>query len=243
MSPGTPKLPPPVDCGARHTLETVHVGTFAGGDAATEVPPPAGGQAQQKAYADCTTAANNWVGGDWRTGRIGLDLVLPTPTQWGAGGRWYRCDLIEFADLDSYTVAARTGSLKGALTGARPLALGCFKVTTKVQDIDSMAAVDCATAHNSEFAGVWQAPPGTYPDAAQREKLQLDGCRSVIAAYTGVPNDDKVRYRVGQITYGFGKADWDLGNRGARCYIWMQNKNFTTSLKGAGVGALPINAV
>jgi hypothetical protein len=134
--------------------------------------------------------------------------------------------------------------MKGSLAGTQPLALGCFKVTTKAQDIDTMAGSDCATGHNSEFAGVWEAPPGAYPtDANQREKAQLDGCRTVIASFTGVPNDDKLRYRVGQITYGFGKQAWDLGNRGARCYIWMENKNFTSSLKGVGVGSLPINAV
>jgi hypothetical protein len=63
----------------------------------------------------------------------------------------------------------------------------------------------------------------------------------VVAAFAGVPDDDKVRYRIGQITYGFGKADWDLGNRGARCYIWLENKTFTSSMRGAGPGALPIN--
>jgi hypothetical protein len=244
VSPGMSKLPPSAPCDGQHTLETVHVGFFNGADAATDVPPPDGGPAQQRAYADCTKAANAWVGGDWRTGRIGLDLAVPAPTQWEAGGRWYRCDLVEFKDLDAFTVVSRTGSMKGSLTGARPLALGCFKANTKGQDIDTMAGSDCASAHNSEFAGVWEAPPGVYPaDAGQREKLQLDGCRGVIASFTGVPNDDKVRYRVGQITFGFGKRDWDLGNRGARCYIWMENKNFTTSLKGAGVGPLPINAV
>jgi hypothetical protein len=243
-SPGTAKLPLPVDCAARHSVETARVGMFAGADAAADVPPPDGGPAQQRAYADCTKAANDWIGGDWRTGRVGLDLIVPTSAQWDAGGRWYRCDLVEFKDLDSYNVVSRTGSMKGSLAGTPPLALGCFKVTTKAQDIDAMAGSDCATAHNSEFAGVWEAPSGAYPtDANQREKAQLDGCRTVIASFTGVPNDDKLRYRVGQITYGFGKQAWDLGNRGARCYIWMENKSFATSLKGVGVGSLPINAV
>jgi hypothetical protein len=243
-SPGASKLPPAVECGARHTVETVHVGIFTGGDAATDSPPPDGGPVQQRAYADCTKTANDWVGGDWRTGRVGVDLVVPTSVQWDAGGRWYRCDLVEFKDLDSYNVVSRTGSMKGALVGPQSLALGCFKVTLKGQDLDAMTATDCATVHNSEFAGLWEAPPAGYPaDANQREKMQLDGCRGVIASFTGIPNDDKLRYRVGQITYGFGKADWELGNRGARCYIWMESKNFTSSLKGVGVGALPINAV
>jgi hypothetical protein len=243
-TPGASTLPPVVDCGGPHTLETVQVGLFAGADAAAEMPPSDGGPAQQRAYAECVKAAIDWLGSDWRTGRIGLDLVVPTSTQWDAGGRWYRCDVVEFADLDSYRVVSRTGSMKGALAGARPLALGCFKVTTKGQDIDTVVASDCAAPHNSEFAGVWDAPPGAFPaDPNQRQTAQLAGCRGVIASFAGVPNDDKLRYRVGQITFGFTKADWDLGNRGARCYIWMDNKNFTSSLKGAGVRSLPINAV
>jgi hypothetical protein len=241
-SRGMATPPPIVDCSAKHTLETVRVGTFTGADAAGDGPPPDGGPARQRAYADCATFARQYLGGDWRAARTGLDLVVPTATQWAAGGRWYHCDVVEFADLDSYRVVGRAGGMKGALSGPRSLALGCFNVTTKGQDIGSMAATDCATTHNSEFAGVWEAPPGPYPaDASQREKAQLDGCRAVVAAFAGVPDDDKVRYRIGQITYGFGKADWDLGNRGARCYIWLENKTFTSSMRGAGPGALPIN--
>jgi hypothetical protein len=241
-SANTAKLPPPVDCGTEHDVETIHVGMFTGDVAAADAPPPEGGPAQQSAYADCGKAARDFLGDDWRTGRIGLDLVVPTSGQWDAEGRWYRCDLVEFEDLDSYNVAGRVGSLQGTLTGARPVGLGCFKVSTKGQDVDTMAAVDCATAHNAEFAGIWDAPPGPYPaDGAQEEKVQLDGCRGVIASFAHIPNDDKFRYRVGQVTYGFGKADWDLGNRGVRCYVWMDNKTFTKSLRGVGTGGLPIN--
>jgi hypothetical protein len=238
-APGQATLPSPVDCASRHTLETIHVGTFA----AAAAPPGDGDPALRRAYTDCSDSARRYLGGDWRTARTGLELVVPTAAQWTGGARWYRCDAVEFAELDSYRVVAREGSLKGGLSGPRPLALGCFNVTAKGQDVGAMAPVDCATAHNGEFVGVWEAPAGPYPaDAHQLEQARLDGCRGVIATYTGVPDDDKVRYRVGQITYGFGKADWDLGNRGARCYLWMENKTFTSSLKGAGPRALPINS-
>jgi hypothetical protein len=95
---------------------------------------------------------------------------------------------------------------------------------------------------DTDFAGVWEAPPGAYPaDAGERDKIRLDGCRGVIASFAGIPNDDNLRYRVGLITYSFGKAEWDLGNRGVHCFIWMGNKTFTKSLKGAGTADLPIN--
>jgi hypothetical protein len=239
---GGSKLPPAVDCGVSHNVETIHVGTFTGDDATKDTPPPEGGPGQQQAYADCAKTAHTLVGDDWRTGRVGLALVAPTAAQWDAEARWYRCDMVEFKDLDSYDVATRTGSVKDALTGARPLALTCFKVATKGDAVDTMGAVDCGTGHNSEFAGIWEAPAGAYlTDVTQREKTQLDGCKSVIASFAGIPNDDKIRYRVGQITYGFGKGDWDIGNRGVRCYIWMDSKSFTKSLRGVGTGGLPIN--
>jgi Septum formation len=241
-SPGETRLPSPVDCTVSHNLETFHVGAFTGGDASADDPPPDGGPAQQQAYADCSAAARTFLGDDWRTGRLGLDLVVPTAVQWEAEARWYRCDLVEFKDLDSYGVADRTGSVKDTLAGARPLGLGCFQVTTKSSAVDSMAAVDCGTGHNGEFAGIWDAPAGDYPtDPSAREKTQLDGCRGVIAGFAGIPNDDKFRYRVGQITYGFGKADWQLGNRGVRCYIWMDSKTVNRSLRGVGTAGLPIN--
>ena len=240
--PGVSKLPDAVPCERAHNLETIHIGMFAGEDATRDAPPPGGGPAQQKAYAECAGAARDYLGGDWRDGRIELDVVVPTSAQWEAEARWFRCDLVEILDLDANGVVARTSSLKGALTGDRPLALTCFQVTAKSEDIDTVLPVACGAAHNSEYTGTWEAPAGAYPaDDAAREKFQLDGCRGVVARYTGVPNDDKFRYRVGQITFGFGKAAWDLGNRGARCYLWMSDKSYTKSLKGAGTGGLPIN--
>jgi hypothetical protein len=242
VSPGAAKLPGPVDCATPHNLETIHVGTFTGEVAAGDTVPPEGSAPRQQAYEDCTRATRDLTGGDWRAGRIGLDLVLPTAGQWEAEARWYRCDLVEFKDLESYDVATRTGSLKGGLAGDRPVALGCFNVATKGDAVDTMQAADCATGHNAEFAGVWEAPAGTYPsDPGKREQAQIDGCRKVVASFAGIADDDKFRYRVGQITYGFGKADWDLGNRGVRCYIWMEGKSFTRSLKGTGPNGLPIN--
>jgi len=240
--PGVSKLPDAVPCERAHNLETIHIGTFTGEDATRDAPPPGGGPAQQKAYAECAGAARDYLGGDWRDGRIDLDVVVPTSAQWEAEARWFRCDLLEINDFDSWGVTHRTATIRGGLTGDRPLALTCFQVTAKSEDIDKVQPMACGAAHNSEYTGTWEAPPGTYPaDDAAREKLQLDGCRGVVARYTGVPNDDKFRYRVGQITFGFGKAAWDLGNRGARCYLWMSDKSYTKSLKGAGTGGLPIN--
>lgn len=236
------KLPLPVSCDDNHNLETVHVGAFTGADTATETPPPDGGPAQQKAYADCTGAARAFLGDDWRTGRVELVMTVPTDVQWGADARWYRCDLVQLGDLETYQIDSRQGSLRGALTGGRPVALTCFSARTSGNSVESMVAADCTARHNVEFAGVWTAPPGAYPDSdADRDKADLAGCKAVIATFARVPDDDRLQYRVGQLSDGFGEDEWAVGNRGVRCYIWMDTKPLTHSVRGVGPSGLPIN--
>jgi hypothetical protein len=167
---------------------------------------------------------------------------VPISQQWEAGARWYRCDVQEYKDLQDYQVLDRTTSLKGGLVGSADLKLGCMTITeTSAQEIDKILPVACSSAHNGEFAGVWDAPDGAYPtDANARKTANLNGCRAIVAAYAGIPNDSNFTYRTGQVATPFNKASWELGNRGVRCYIWL-NKNVSNSLKGVGTGGLPIN--
>ena len=212
------------------------------GDAAQRTsPPPSGGPDRRTAFGLCSTQAKDYLGGDWRTGRMELFLVLPSELHWDAGARWYRCDIVEYRDLEDFAVVDRNGSMKGGLLGASDLKLGCATVTASGDSIDKVLPIACSTAHNGEFTGVYDHPDGEYPtDATARSKANLDGCRAVVAAYTGVPNDKDFQYRAGQVASPFSKAAWEIGNRGVRCYVWTP-KTFTTSLKGAGVGGLPIN--
>jgi hypothetical protein len=239
--PDVTKWPPSVKCTESHTIETVHVGMFTGDDASRTSVPPGGGPGRRKAYEDCAATTKTFLGDDWRTGRDELFLSTPTDTQWEAGARFYRCDLVEYKDLDSFEIVNRSSSMEGALGGSKQLGLFCFAATEKSGSIDTMVAVDCAAAHNSEFSGVWEAPDQTFPDdATARRNLELAGCKGVTAAFAGIPNDGNFQYRTGQITFPFTKADWELGNRGVRCYLWL-NKNANRSLKGAGTTGLPIN--
>jgi hypothetical protein len=235
------RWPPSVACTENHTVETLHVGAFSGEDAQRTSPPPVGGPGRRKAYEECAASAKTVLGDDWRTGRLEVFVVTPMATQWEGGARWFRCDVVEYNNLDDFEVVPRGESLQGALTGARKLGLGCFNATEKNGDIDTMVPIDCTAAHNTEYTGVWDAPDGPYPDdAGARNKVHLAGCRAVTAAYAGIPNDSNFQYRTGQITFPFTKADWEQGNRGVRCYLWL-NKNVSRSLKGAGVAGLPIN--
>jgi hypothetical protein len=237
------KWPAPVDCTSSHNVELIHVGQFTGSDADnTSGAPASGSSGRRKAYEECAEKAKEFLGADWREGRLELTLDVPIPQQWEAGARWYRCDLQEYKDLEDYAVATRFTSLKGALSGDKSEPrIGCLTITEAGSEIDKMLPIACTSPHNGEFAGVWEAPDGTYnPDAAARRAANLAGCRGVVSAYAGIPNDSNFTYRTGQVTTPFNKASWELGNRGVRCYIWL-NKNVSNSLKGVGTGGLPIN--
>jgi hypothetical protein len=234
------KWPEPVDCTAKHTVETAYVGTFSGADGDASSPPSAGSKGRRTAYEKCAEEAKGYLGDDWRAGRLDLFVVLPIALHWQAGARWYRCDLMEYKDLDDYEVVPRTASLKGGLSGDRPVGLGCFTVTVDSSNrVDRMTPITCDRSHTAEFAGVFDLPDTPYPtDAAALSKARLDGCGPVVAAYAGVPNDGDLSYRIGWIAIAFSQIEWELGNRGVRCY-GNKAKAFTGSIKGVGPAGLP----
>jgi hypothetical protein len=237
------KWPEATDCTKSHNVELIYVGQFSDADADSSSGPPACGRpGPRPADETCASQAQTYLGADWRSGRLELTLDVPISQQWEAGARWYRCDMQEYKDLQNYEVLDRTTSLKGGLVGSADLKLGCMTITeTSAQEIDKILPVACSSAHNGEFAGVWDAPDGAYPtDANARKTANLNGCRAVVASYAGIPNDSNFTYRTGQVATPFNKASWELGNRGVRCYIWL-NKNVSNSLKGVGTGGLPIN--
>ncbi len=236
------KWPASVECASGHTVETIHVGEFTGDDASRNSPPPSGGAGRRKAYEECASQAKTYLGADWRTARLDLFLVTPISLHWEGGARWFRCDLVEYKDLDGFEIVSRTASLEGALSAGKDLGLGCFQATEKSGSIDTMVAAACTSAHNSEFTGIFDAPDGAYqPDSDARGKRDLEGCRKITAGYIGIPNDSNFQFRVGQITFPFGRDDWELGNRGVRCYLWITSRTLTASGKGAGAGGFPIN--
>jgi hypothetical protein len=234
------KWPAPVECNTTHTVETSYVGTFTGADAERSSPPSAGSTGRRTAYEKCAEETKGYLGGDWRTGRLDLYVVLPISLHWQGGARWFRCDLMEYKDLNDYEVALRTTSLKGDLGGDRKTALGCVTVTLKAnQQVDRVTAAACDSQHNGEFAGVFDHPDGPYPtDAAAASKARLDGCAQVVATYAGVPNDADLTYRIGWYAAGFGEYSWNEGNRGVRCY-GISADTLTRAIKGVGPSGLP----
>ena len=102
-----------------------------------------------------------------------------------------------------------------------------------------MAPAECTKAHNAEFAGVFGAPDVAYPKTEQeRDTLAFNGCQGVIATFANLPNDGNFKFRTGMIITPYSQDEWEQGNRGVRCHMWLE-KNVTRSMKGAGPAVLP----
>ncbi|MDQ7907989.1 septum formation family protein [Phytohabitans sp. ZYX-F-186] len=232
----------PLDCGVDHHYETVFVGEFTGSEKDATAPPETGTPAARKAYDECNTKVNEYVGADWRGGRLKLFIYFPAKEAWEGGSRWFRCDVAEVLSLDSDEISRRSGSLKDILKASFPVAFGCFRavLTSNREEISAMNAVTCGTAHGAEFAGVWTAPEGSYADFEKNTQRAHDGCRVVIAKWAKVPNDGNLKYRTGTIIYFPDEDEWADGNRGVQCFLWISDQDLRRSMKGAGPGALRI---
>lgn len=233
----------PVDCAQPHLLETVHVGTFPKKVAARDEPPGPGSGALRAAYRECQEEAAEVLGADFRHGRLWLGVAVPSEAGWEGGARWFRCDLQETAEVYGEPVS-REGSLTGALGDARDpdLALGCFTVDVDDGDVQEMKQVPCDQTHQAEFVGVYHFSSDEYPEISdsQTEGLVHDGCREQVAEYVDVPVDNNLVFRTGTIVDWMSEQDWQAGDRGFRCYLWLPDRDLTESLAGGGTEALPI---
>ncbi|MGB2570697.1 septum formation family protein [Micromonospora citrea] len=230
----------PVDCARPHRTETMHVGTLTGAHAKPTTPPASGTPALRAARAECDREVRRAVGGDWRAGRLGLAVVLPSPAAWTGGARWFRCDLSEIRGLDEPGVVPRTGSLRGALKGDGDLRLGCFDPTVAGGAVEAMVPVPCTARHHAEFVGVWQAEGLSHAQLSRGDERVHRGCLRLLARYTGVPDDGTVRFRAGSIFYHPREREWRDGNHGVQCFLWLDDRALTRSLKGAGTRGLPL---
>ncbi|MEH0938415.1 septum formation family protein [Micromonospora psammae] len=230
----------PVDCAGPHRAETLHVGTLTGAAAAGAAPPPVGSAGMLAARGECDREIRRAVGGDWRSARLGLAVVFPSPPAWTGGARWFRCDLTEIRSIDEPGARTRTGSLRGALTGDTDLRLRCFNPKVRGDDVEAMVPASCAARHHAEFVGVWQAPELSWSELARGGTRVHRGCAALVARYTGVPNDGNLRFRAGSIFYHPLEREWRSGNRGVQCFVWVADRTLTRSVKGVGPKGLPI---
>jgi hypothetical protein len=228
----------PIDCTKSHQTETVHVGTLRGEHAEGSTPPTAGSPAVAAAYTECEQAARSYLGDDWRAGQMWLGIALPSSKGWGGGARWFRCDMVETTPDDDDDVdkgVARTASLKDGLRGERPVGLGCARMTSGSDaTIEETTPVECKRTHNAEFVGVYVPPAGPYTTLTRsRWASYYASCRGLIAEYVGISVSTATR-TAGVVAFPYSQAEWERGNRGVRCYLWLDKTNTSKSVKGAG---------
>ncbi|MFF5181120.1 septum formation family protein [Micromonospora sp. NPDC000316] len=231
----------PMECGESHRVETMYVGTLTGPGAERSTPPPPGSVGMRAARDACEAEVGKALGADRRTGRLTLTVVLPSAPAWAGGARWYRCDVSEIASIDDSAVDLRTGSLRGALTGAAPLAYRCFNPKLVKDKVEEMVSVSCTAKHHAEFVGIWEAPDISYAEFKRTSKRTHKACRSLIAKFAKVPDNSDLDYRAGTIFYQPYEEDWKNGNRGVQCFLWISDRNLTRSMKNAGNKGLPVN--
>lgn len=232
----------PIDCAEEHVTEIVHVGEFTGAAADRATPPEPASQEWREAFAACEDGAADYLGADYRSARLWLGVVVPSTQAWEGGARWLRCDVLQYEGAIEFD-STRTGSLAGALADeASPLRLGCFEVAATEDDIERMEPVGCDDPHHAEFVGVWHAPEGEYlsgEDADTADQVHA-GCRETVAEYVDLPVDGDLEFRTGTIADWMDEQDWNNGDRGFRCYLWLNGEEITESLRGAGTDAMPV---
>lgn len=238
----------PIECERGHALEVVLVGTVDGSAAQAAEPPAAGSEAFQAAYAACSTAVSDYVGGDWHTGMLGIDVQVPNRDQWREGRRAYVCTV--FTSTNAMGVMSLTSaSLKGSLAGSAPQAIRCLAVNgTKAADgwwdrVYALAQIDCAKPHGAEFVGTVQlAAGGALPAEEVLEDWSVDRCNALIAKYLGITADRfEDRADIGVFWDVMDQNRWNSGDRHRRCFaLFYPGKNVRASIKGLGTKALPV---
>lgn len=227
----------PLNCAESHAFETVFIGQFTGDAANAASPPEADSTGMSAAWGECDAKTTEFLGGQWRDGRIWFGVSVPSNGNWEGGARWFRCEVMASADRFGEKPEKRTASLKGIFAAAHELKYGCY-----VRPEDENAewqTVDCGTKHNIEYVG-------SFPATTERDKIKEEDdsyhikCRSLIAAYAGVPDDGNMKYRVGTYLSWRNDEYWDAGDKWVRCHLWTSTRMLTASVKGGGTKALPI---
>ncbi len=228
-----------VPCTQSHRIETIAVDTFPDSLAGKPAHPAEGSADLVPLYQSCSSKAATFLGGEWQTGYVSVQLAVPTDNAWKAGARWYACDVLAVSrDIDA-TYVESTGTAKGGLSGSAPLARTCEIVTDAADHsgITGATAIDCAQPHNAEFAGLYTLSDSRYPaDDDTRVRESNSGCEKIFGAFVGIPygTSDYLGFYEFEIT----KDEWDLGIRTETCFMVGYDKNegvtdrFTGSVHG-----------
>ena len=220
----------PVPCTAAHMTETAAVT-----DLGSSVTLAAAGA---RAFTACSRQASSFLGGDWRTGWVVLQPVLPSREAWSGGARWVRCDVAETSPVDGALVR-RSGSMRATVKSAGKLRMACANPTISHDTVTEMHPVACGSAHTAEFAGLFATKRAKSAQLTSDELA--DGCDTAIARFTALKDDGTLPSRVGWLGFPPDDTAWTMGDRAIRCFLWLNGERMTGSYRNAGPGKLKIH--
>jgi len=242
LDPGS--LESVANCTTDHAVELAHVGQVAGAEASAASTPAPDGEAGKAAYAECVSKSREYLGAEWQSARVQLLVQFPSETQWDAGARFYRCDLIEVAD-EAGKMVSRSESLRDGLRAEKPVALVCANDFGDDEDsVDGVDFVACTAKHTAEFSGIFTISPANrpFPEQDDLSKIILDGCEELAAKYLGLSNTD-IPEGLGWFSMGSSEEDWSQGNQSVRCYVGVFDRNRPirggATIKGLGNKPIP----
>ncbi|MBB5870755.1 hypothetical protein F4553_004134 [Allocatelliglobosispora scoriae] len=219
----------PIACTDEHKTEVVHVGTFP--ESVRNVP-SRGGPELLAALAECDAKSTAFLGGHWQDGKLWIGVSMPSSEAWISGTRWFRCEVVQLDDLYGDAVS-RKSSLKDALKTDASVKIGCQNYKSGA----GFTPIACTSKHNAEYAGSYF---GAKSYAALKNKQAMwDACYKIIAKWANV-SASTVKYRTGIVTSYPSQAEWNEGDHAVRCWLWLDRKTVTKSMKGAGSKGLPM---
>lgn len=230
----------PIGCDQPHRAETVYIGEFSGEADGRAAPPSPGSTEWRAAFQQCEQGAAEFLGADFRYGRLRLTVTVPSAEAWNGGARWLRCDVSEVDDGDA--VVERQGSLAAVLETRTELSYACSNADLDENDnVNELIPVDCDEPHDTEFVGVFQvADDVSYPFGQDVWDDQVHpGCRELVGDFADV-RQDRVEFVTGTIGVPPTGEDFDNGDRGVRCHLWLDgDRDVSESLEGRGEDAFP----
>jgi hypothetical protein len=199
-----------VPCDQPHTAQTYAVESLPDrfADASYDDPDVAA-----YAYRTCSRGFIEFTGADES---LAMRTILswawyrPGKDAWGAGARWYRCDVIGGGD-QSRTLVDLPTTTKGLLLG-RPK--DAWMVCAQGATVSGSVKVPCSERHNwRAVTTIVLGDAGTaYPGDHAVQIRTRDFCSKSVGAWLDYPVDYDFGYS------WFHRAEWDAGNRRSVCW-------------------------
>ena len=235
-----------VSCSQPHTMEIAAVKTWTGAAASRSDVPADPDPDFAAARTACVQAVNDYIGGDYRSGKVFMRVGTPDARQWAGGDRSYTCEL--GADNGNGPGDTRTGSVKNGLTAARPLAIGCTLTDGSkldsdgtYSDVNTFAPIDCSKPHDSEFVAAADPLSDALPDDSTTQNQHFaDRCYLAITAFLGIPVATSVKRTDLYAMWWWQSAKvWAHGDHSVQCFVVLTGgKRITGTLSGWGTAPI-----